>query len=394
MRDKPISLEIEDAPDLKTLSKLSEEIRELLFKCLGTDKRTLRVEREKAYFKGRLQLYCTLYKKCRERFLKLKKQLKDTSNYYKEPVAFEELIKDFNWEKTVSRATPYKAEVRNVIIDDDDEDEDDEITKLPVIEVDKGEEKRLLINKLLQEMKTLFDRNASNVKSDAIEKTLLEFMELHKGETTPEVLQTVYKEIRKKEGVPTHVKEVITERVGVEESTETLTAVSATTAEKVEESLVGSRISFAFAGTDRSGVVLEGKDENGRFLVKEDTPPFAKHRVLEGSILKVESSPVATTEKVEVVTVETTTVEKAVEIPTTPAPVEEVKVTTTEVATTHTPDSKPFKEYDKKEKLSIVQSYYDGGAKKCGDVVAKMKEAGYVINHYDDVYNVFTKITK
>ena len=146
MREKPISKEIEDAPDLKTLSKLSEEIRNLLFKCLGTDKRTLRVEREKAYFKGRLQLYCTLYKKCREQFLKLKKQLKDTSNYYKEPVAFEELIKDFNWEKTVSRATPYKAEIKNVIIDDEDEDDDDdaEVDEDTDTEVDEEDRKSVV----------------------------------------------------------------------------------------------------------------------------------------------------------------------------------------------------------------------------------------------------------
>ena len=52
-----------------------------------------------------------------------------------------------------------------------------------------------------------------------------------------------------------------------------------------------------------------------------------------------------------------------------------------------------FKNLDKENKLSLVQELYDSGLKTTGEVKKKLAES-YVINHYDDVYNVFVKIKK
>lgn len=357
MREKPISLEIEESSTLKQLVALSEEIKNLFLNLMSVDKRTIRKEKEKAYFKGRLQLYSTLYKKCREKFLKVKKETKDNSSYYKEPIPFEELIKDFNWEKTVNYSQPFKKEEEKVLVFEDDDEE--QITTIDDNFIEEEEvDYRKEFNKIFEKnMKKYIDRKDPEVIGDVLVLTIVEFLEKYKEYSTSDCLKRVYGEL-KREQSSKEVSKIVQDRVGVETKEEPLSSITESTGELISEfSLkINTRLKFVFHdGSEKIGVVTNCKGEDS--IIVESGK--IKYPIKRSMILEI-------------------------------FPVEEKVMKVEEVSNN---ELLVFKQLSKEKKLEIVQNYYNDGIKKCGDIVSKIK-LDYTINHYDDVYNVFTKINK
>lgn len=375
MREKPISVEISEASSLKHLSSLSKEIETLLISLMEIDKRTLRKEAEKARFKGKLQLYCTLYKSCREKFLKIKKQTNDNTNYYKTPLTFEELLKDFDWKKTVTYSQPMKKVEEPVLIFDDDDEDEDEVKVIE--EIEKAEVNYLEeLNKIFEKnMKKYINRNDPETIKDALTTSLTEFLDKYKEHTSEGILQKIYHELRKEKSGKTNTQ-VIKDRVGEEKIDEPLTGIIPTSGTEIEEFTleIGTKVRFKYHdGMERIGEVLSFENENSivvKGMGNNIKYPIKKLMILSIEVKKEEVS--SQVEKAEKIVIDESDLER----------IDTIK------------DSKPFKEFGKDEKVAIIQSYYDGGLKKCGDVVSKMKEEGYIINHYDDVYNFFTKIKK
>lgn len=335
MRGRPIREEIKDATSLKDLLVLIDEVKLLLLKSLNTDKRTIRDEKEKAYFKGRLQLYCELYREGVQRFSWLQKKLQDFSTYYKKPLSFEELIIDYNWEKTLKSSKPCRKKEKEQISSLIEEEEDDDgkiIVKvnlgkdIKIIEIEEIEEESIT-EKLKKEidiiMKKFFNRQNPEVIEDAIKSTLVEFIEKYKEYTTPDILQKAFQELKSKSSKKTE-QEKIVDRVGIDGITEPLETIITTTGEKSEQ----------------EEITVQSLDEEviQEMLQDDHQTPF-----------KVDKEVLAS--------------------------------------------NSLFKKLDKEVRFNIVQSLYDGGLRTCRDIVTKVKEDFEVI-HYDDVYNVFTKIKK
>lgn len=422
MRIKPISTEIIEADDLKTLHTLNTEVKELLLKVLKTDKRTLRGEGDKERFKAKMDLYCRLYRASRDKFILVRKRDSEGASYYKTPTDLDEVIKDFNWEKTVRYSKPSKGE-------DDFGEFGRNLINKTFEESNFGENKdtlhlegSLLTNKKIDVMKSLFNRQDKATIEAAMSSTLEQFLETYKGATTVEVLTRAYNDIRAKNSGK-ETSQVVTERVGEEGTTETLEAKTATTgstapsAEKLIKTPTQAEI-VDFINLDDSAKDLK---ERSDAILKDQTlsEAEAEQRVDElyteaeqRLIAKLKAEAETTTSTttvvvhtpggdVDVTTTTTVKVEPHVEEPKVEEPVVEKKATPAKKDDTpkqpvsvEVVKDKAFKETEKSYKESIVKAYFDAGYTKCGDVVTKMKEDGFVINHYDDVYNVFTKVQK
>lgn len=394
MREIPISVEIESCGDLKKILLLSKEIEELLFSLLKIDRRTLRKDEEKSRFKGKLQLYCTLYRKCREKFLKVKKDLKETSSYYKTPLTLEDLLKDFDIKRTLNSAHPVKKIDESILILTDDDEEDDEDIKeintleKQVIEINYLQE----LEKILNNMKNMINRNDPETVSNALQLSLVEFLEKYKEYTTTDkILSNIYHELRKAQSGKSNTQ-VIKDRVGIDSTTEPLDVLIPTTGSEIEQFILelGTRVRFKYHdGMERMGEVITFKDENS-IVVKGDGNNI-KYPIKRSMIVNVEVKKVVDIVEKESVSLleQNNNSEETQEVIETPKEFKEIVEQQVSERS-----SKPFKEFSKDEKLSIIQSLYDSGVKKCGDVVTKMKGEGYIINHYDDVYNFFTKIKK
>lgn len=395
MREIPISVEIESCGDLKKILLLSKEIEELLFSLLRIDRRTLRKDEEKSRFKGKLQLYCTLYRKCREKFLKVKKDLKETSSYYKTPLTLEDLLKDFDIKKTLNSAHPVKKIDESILILTDDDEEDDEDVKeintleKQVIEINYLQE----LEKIFNNMKNMINRNDPETISNALQLSLVEFLEKYKEyATTDKILSNIYHELRKVQSGKSNTQ-VIKDRVGTDPTTEPLDVLISTTGSEIEQFTLelGTRVRFKYHdGMERMGEVITFKDENS-IVVKGDGNNI-KYPIKKAMIVNVEVKKVVDIVEKESLPLLKQNSNNSEEIKEVIENSKEFKETVEQQVSEKS--SKPFKEFPKDEKLSIIQSLYDSGIKKCGDVVTKMKEEGYIINHYDDVYNFFTKIKK
>ena len=414
MREKPISVEIEESSDLKVLLKLSDEIKGLFLKLMSTDRRTLRREDEKSYFQGRLQLYSTLYKKCREKFIKIKKQMKENSSYFKEPISFEDLIKDFNWERTVKYSRPETRRSNNekliVVVDDDDEDDEDELLKtvksVSVQDDDEDDdeisiyERRKILTeeftKLLNnKMKKLFNRTDPTVVADVLTQTIVEFVEKYDEITTKEVLERVYREIQSQNSTKTN-REKIQDRVGEEKITEPLEAIIPTTGDSVVLIPVGKKIKFSYNdGVDRQGTVITSTEKS--LIVQNDKGikyPIRPDMVIEIYEDKIEEKVVQSLPEEQVQEM----LQEEHQYPAQVRVEEEVQ-SSTELKQVDEEQNvervlKPFKEFEKEEQVKIVQSYYNSGKVKCGEIKKQMIADGYIISHYDDVYYPFMKINK
>lgn len=359
MRTTPISVDIEQAKDVKTINLLVVEVKDLVLKLLNTNKRTLSGEIEKIKYKAKLSLYCSLYRKVRDRFIKLNKVEKSS---LKPPPDFETLIKEWNWSKTVKYST----------IDDDVEDVAEIVEEVTAIDLSP--------ENIDEDMKKFFNRNDKEAVETAINHPLSTFLNRFRGETTTEALERAYHEIRtqhaRKGGKLQSLQQPITDRVGEEKNDEPLAPLSPVTGEAIKVSeedreLLDTPVQ-ALAQEEVEEMLQEEHSNPGMLtteeLVAEDfTSPLSE-------IIDTIQSPLEITGEIDL-TNQTNLDSIAEEI----KPEEEAI---------------PFKNYPKEKKLEIVQSYYDSGLTKGGEIKKKMVEDGYVINHYDDVYNVFIKIKK
>lgn len=358
MRETPFSVSLENADSLKEVSALSQEMSDLLLKALKTDKRSLRSDLEKAVFKAKLQKYCTLYKNCREKYLILVKR-DGKSSSYKEPVLFEKLVRDFNWEKTVTYSKPIK---RN-------EEEEDYVAKILPELIDD------LPIKIESDMATIFKRTDPEVIESAKSLTEREFIDTYINTTATEAtLKKAYADIR-----ATSVNEVVEKRVGSESSSEVLEPMNAKTAEKVNIKYKnGDAIKFKFAGSEHTGTITSEDEDNKFTAVGLDGTKYPVN--LEDIIMNQDDvkSKVKTTVPKEVK-------EKPAPKPKTTAPKVEENVG----------DKVSFKSLDKAVRIEMIQELYNGesGLKTVPLIKAKLAET-YHIGHYDDVYNMFTKIIK
>lgn len=433
MREKPISIEIEEATDLKVLLKLSDEIKELFLKLMSTDRRTLRQEEAKSHFQGRLQLYSTLYKKCREKFIRVKKQTKESSSYFKDPILFEDLIKDFNWERTVKYSRPEtkkETEEKLIVIVDDEDDEDDEDKILKTIKpvsvsvqieddnetITFSERRKILTEEFTKifnnKMKKLFNRTDPTVIADALTQTIVEFVEKYDEITTKEVLERVYREIQSQNSTKS-TNEKIQDRVGGEKITEPLEAIIPTTGDSVVLIPVGKKVKFSYHdGVDKKGVVITSTEKSlivqSEKSIKYPIRPDMILEIYEEEVVEekvVQSLPEEQVQEmlqeehqnlvqeiVEEEIVETTTIQTVETIKETIESSTEFKEVVVEQNVERT--SKPFKEFEKEKQQEVVQSYYDCGKTKCGEIKKQMIADGYIISHYDDVYYPFMKIKK
>ena len=396
MRNKPISLEITEAEDLKTLSQLSDEIKSLIFSKLSVDKRSLRNQEEKLFFKAKLELYCKLYKRCREKFIEVKKKTNDHSNYHKVPLLFEELIKDFSWEKTMKNLRPTKKKEPKSVDEDLFEDEDfvvetieevveelqEEVTSEKVVPTlmqykqhFSNELDYLFKQNIVKMKKLFFNRNDEEVKKAALELTLQEFLEKHKGLTTDTVLSGAYQEIRDKATV-----HKIAERVGDESEsqplqTHTPTIETHTGTEEQSEEI--QKVIFLHAGNKVRGTIVDQTEKY--FKIKGDDGtnyPSVKPEEVLGFVDDEFVTTTTTKVSVEQKVTTTTTVERK------------------EVNTVAVSEGVLFKDFDKDEKHRIITSYWESGLQKCGEIKKKMTADGYNITHYDDVFYPFEKVRK
>lgn len=341
MRETPFSVSLEQAIGLKELSELGQEMSALILKALKTDKRSLRCDADKAIFKAKLEKYCTLYKQTREKYLLVAKKEGKSTNY-KEPVPFERLVRDFNWQKTVTYSKPIKRH---------EEDEDHLVGILT--------DDDIIITKNEIEMSSIFNRKDPIVIENANSLSIEEFVEMYSQTTASrETLEKAYHAIK-----GTKAEDAITERTGNEGSSDVLGAKT-TTPKKVKYK-VDQMVQFSFAGSKLIGKILS-EDPTDKFQI--EGPDGTKYPVNISDIIgeaKAKSTP--TTEK-----------PKAEAAP----------------AAESTGDEKPsFKALDKQVKLDMIQKLYDAGATTTALVKAKLAET-YTIGHYDDVYNVFIKIKK
>ena len=175
-----------------------------------------------------------------------------------------------------------------------------------------------------------FFRNDKQVIEDAIRTSLDSFLFKYRNTTTSEEsLTEAYYDIRSSAGKRKD-KEVIVTRVGQEGDEQPLETLSATTGQVV-----------------RTDIETPIPDSEGKTL---------KERVA----IAVEQVPVPI-----------------------PAPTIPTNACGEEIL---------FKKKPKAEKESIVKSYMDKGLTKVKEIIEEMKKDGYLINHYDDVYNVWTKL--
>lgn len=380
----PFSERLDKASCLSEVFSLSEEIKNLLLAMMKTDKRSLKQELQKTIFRAKLNLYCELYKKARVKFLEVQKK-EGANMHYKEPLTFEKLMRDFNWQKTVNYSIPIRR----------DEVEIDTMVD-SLYEDNYGDEDLEIIEKS-KKMKPLFNRNEQDVIDSALSLTLVEFLEKYEDTSADEkVLKTAYHEIRaQKSG--SNADKVVTERVGEETENDVLDAKSPTATEipfsANEDYPFGAEVEFKFA----TGEVLIGKIIDSTIFEKItveviENKKSTKYPISIENVIEIISLPEKVNfskPKVEKKMVEKKVVEKKEVEKKQPV----VAKQTQTVESPSTGEKLIFKNLDKENKLSLVQELYDSGLKTTGEIKKKLAES-YVINHYDDVYNVFVKIKK
>lgn len=357
-RNKPISIDIIEAQSLKELNPLYIELEGLLSKLLNLDKRALRSGFDKELYKSKLNLYCRLYKQIRDKFVKLTKE-EGRSSFYKIPLTFDEYIMKWKKEKYVNYSGSDDEDEEEADAIDTITDMIDSITTEKETKIDLHQE----INKIFQNIMTqkYFNRQDPGTIESAIKDTIIAFLEKHKGQTSEEILQKAYHEIKAKNTKPT--KPVQTARVGDEKTDEVLSAVSPVTGGKVEE------------------------------LLETVTAPIQSNRWENAPVIQPTVQALPQEEISEMLQDEhehpggTVIVEVREEFP---ANVEGSK----EFNETNSTDEKPvFKTLPLETKLQLIREQLEklGAGTKTGPI-KKALEANYTIGHYDDVYNMLIKL--
>lgn len=347
MRETLFSVSLEQADSLKETSSLAQEMSDLILKALKTDKRSLRGDLEKAIFKAKLEKYCSLYRQTREKYLVIQKR-DGKSTTYKEPAPFERVVRDFNWQKTVTYSKPVKRH---------EEDEDHVGSYLPEL-IDNDIP---IKTKIDLDMSTIFKRTDPEVIESAKTMTELEFVQAFSHTTATEVtLKKAYLELK---GSTT--SEAIKARVGEEASDDILGTPVPSTEYKVDD-----KVNFEFAGSNLTGTIIEAGDNKYSVQSPDGTKYPITLEKLRGHAKQKKTTTTTTAKPAAVVTTTTTTVK-----------IEDKG------------DLPSFKALDKIVKLEMIQKLFDEGNITTAMVKAKLAE-NYHIGHYDDVYNVFIKIKK
>lgn len=339
-RLRPITLDILDSKTLKELYPFYVELEGLLSKSLNVDKRVLRQDFDKELYKTKLNLYSRLYRQIRDKLVVLTKK-EGKSSLYKVPPTFDEYILKWKKEKYIN----YSGSE-----DDDEIDSLNEITEL----IDTCSDNQQMDNELYKQINKIytkimankyFNRTDPNTIESAVKDTIIEFLEKHKGQTNEEVLQRAYHEIKNRNSAKVDPKKAVAERVGEDKTNEPLAAQSPVTGNT--EETVEKLLEVVAKPIETEEPILQAipQEEIEEMLQDEHSHPGG------------------------------TMVEEA--------PVE---------AVTAIPGTN-FKTLPLETKLSIIKEVKARlGDVKTGPIKKDLETQGYIVGHYDDVYNLLSKI--